>query len=175
VYAGLIIGFLMWSYTLLFPTILRSLPEAYQETAQSILLFGPFNINALRPESLFGFESFAPLTHGVIWSLGLNIVLYIWISKIYRPSVAEQIQAESFFYYETKPLPSPHTSTDLTYLPHDAARLKVGDLFALAKRITGEQPTTQAFENFCEQNHLTLNPNSIANGMWWRFTEQYLA
>ncbi|EMX3896321.1 PAS-domain containing protein [Acinetobacter baumannii] len=175
VYAGLIIGFLMWSYTLLFPTILRSLPEAYQETAQSILLFGPFGINALRPESLFGFESFAPLTHGVIWSLGLNIVLYIWISKIYRPSVAEQIQAESFFYYETKPLPSPHTSTDLTYLPHDAARLKVGDLFALAKRITGEQPTTQAFENFCEQNHLTLNPNSIANGMWWRFTEQYLA
>ena len=51
----------------------------------------------------------------------------------------------------------------------------MGDLFALAKRITGEQPTTQAFENFCEQNHLTLNPNSIANGMWWRFTEQYLA
>ena len=42
----------MWSYTLLFPTILRSLPEAYQETAQSILLFGPFGINALRPESL---------------------------------------------------------------------------------------------------------------------------
>lgn len=39
---------LMWSYTLLFPTILRSLPEAYQETAQSILLFGPFGINALR-------------------------------------------------------------------------------------------------------------------------------
>ena len=68
-------------YTLLFPTILRSLPETYQETAQSILLFGPFGINALRPESLFGFESFAPLTHGVIWSLGLNIVLYIWISK----------------------------------------------------------------------------------------------
>ncbi|MGE8551852.1 MAG: PAS-domain containing protein, partial [Acinetobacter calcoaceticus] len=175
VYAGLIIGFLMWSYTLLFPTILRSLPEAYQEAAQSILLFGPFGINALRPESLFGFESFAPLTHGVIWSLGLNILLYIWISKLYRPSVAEQIQAESFFYYETKPLPSPHTSTDLTYLPHDAARLKVGDLFALAKRITGEQPTTQAFENFCEQNHLILNENSIANGMWWRFTEQYLA
>jgi Na+/proline symporter len=31
VYAGLIVGFLMWSYTLLFPTILRSLPEAYQK------------------------------------------------------------------------------------------------------------------------------------------------
>ena len=175
VYAGLIIGFMMWSYTLLFPTILRSLPENYHEFAESILLFGPFGLNWLRPESLLGFESFAPLTHGVIWALGLNIVLYIWVSRLYRPSVAEQIQAESFFYYETKPLPSPHASTDLTYLPHDAARLKVGDLFALAKRITGDQPTTQAFELFCEQNHLAFNENNIANGMWWRFTEQYLA
>ena len=97
VYAGLIIGFLMWSYTLLFPTILRSLPEAYQETAQSILLFGPFGINALRPESLFGFESFAPLTHGVIWSLGLNIVLYIWISKfIDQASLSKFRQKASF-------------------------------------------------------------------------------
>jgi hypothetical protein len=32
------------------------------------------------------------------------------------------------FYYETKPLPSQQTSTDISYLHHDAARLKVGDL-----------------------------------------------
>ncbi len=175
VYAGLIVGFFMWIYTLLFPTILRSLPDAYQAFAHQVLVFGPFHLNLLRPEALLGFESFAPLTHGVIWSLGLNTILYVWISKIYRPSVAEQIQAESFFYYETKPLPSHHTSTDMSYLHHDAARLKVGDLITLAKRITGEGPTQQAFKQFCEQNDVLLNPNSVANGMWWRFTEQYLA
>ena len=91
----------MWTYTLLFPTILRSLPDAYQAFAHQVLVFGPFHLNLLRPEALLGFESFAPLTHGVIWSLGLNTILYVWISKIYRPSVAEQIQAESFF--TTKP------------------------------------------------------------------------
>ncbi|MFH4159592.1 hybrid sensor histidine kinase/response regulator [Acinetobacter bereziniae] len=175
VYSGLVVGFILWSYTLLLPTILRSLPVEYSEFAHQFLMFGPLNIEWLRPEALFGFESFAPLTHGVIWALGLNITLYIWVSRIYRPSIAEQIQAESFFYYETKPLPAQNTSTDINYLHHDVAKLKVGDLIALTKRITGEGPATHAFQQFCAMNNVVLNENSSANGMWWRFTEQYLA
>ena len=175
VYAGLVTGFILWSYTLLLPTVLRSFPSEYSVIGQQFLAMGPFGINWLRPEALLGFESFAPLTHGVIWALGLNITLYIWISRIYRPSIAEQIQAESFFYYETKPLPAQSTSTEISYLHHDVARLKVGDLIALAKRITGEGPTVHAFQQFCSMNNVVLNENSSANGMWWRFTEQYLA
>ncbi|MDV2469226.1 PAS domain-containing hybrid sensor histidine kinase/response regulator [Acinetobacter chinensis] len=175
VYAGLIVGFVMWAYTLLLPTILQSLPAEFIDFSSQFLNLGPFGLSWLRPEALFGFESFAPLTHGVIWSLGLNIILYIWISRIFRPGIAEQIQAESFFYYETKPLPAQNTSTEINYLHHDVAKLKVGDLIALAKRITGEGPTTHAFRQFCTLNNVVLNENSSANGMWWRFTEQYLA
>ena len=175
VYAGLLSGFFLWAYTLLLPTVLRSLPLEYSHFAQQFLTLGPLRIHWLRPEALLGFESFAALTHGVVWSLGLNIVLYIWVSRIFRPSIAEQIQAESFFYYETKPLPTHTTSSDISYLNHDVARLKVGDLITLAKRITGEGPTTHAFRQFCTQNNVILNENSSANGMWWRFTEQYLA
>ncbi|WP_151709239.1 hybrid sensor histidine kinase/response regulator [Acinetobacter brisouii] len=175
VYAGLLVGFIMWAYTLLFPTILRSLPHGYAELSSQILHGGLFGINGLRPEALFGFESLAPLTHGVMWSLGLNTILYIWVSKAYRPSVAEQIQAESFFYYETKPLPSQNSNHEMGYFHPDSPRLKISDLMALAKRITGEGPTVHAFQQFCDQNYLVLNTNSIANGMWWRFTEQYLA
>lgn len=175
VYVGLIAGFLLWTYTLLLPTILRSLPEQYYEFSRDFLSYGPAGLSWLRPEALFGFESFAPLTHGVIWSLGLNIICFIWISRIYRPSVAEQIQAESFFYYQSKPLPSQSTNTDLNYVHHEVARLKVGDLIALAKRITGDEPAIQAFNQFCQQNGVVLNQQSSANGMWWRFTEQYLA
>ena len=79
VYAGLVTGFILWSYTLLLPTILRSFPSEYSVIGQQFLAMGPFGINWLRPEALLGFESFAPLTHGVIWALGLNITLYIWI------------------------------------------------------------------------------------------------
>jgi len=175
VYAGLIIGFLMWAYTLLLPTILRSLPQDFHSYTHHFLNFGPFGLTWLRPEALLNFESLAPLTHGVIWSLGLNIILFIWVSHIFRPSIAEQIQAESFFYYETKPLPSQSSNTEVNYLQHDVARLKVADLITLAKRITGDEPTLRAFQQFCTQNDVVLNENSNANGMWWRFTEQYLA
>jgi len=175
VYAGLLTGFALWAYTLLFPTILRSLPETYQQFSHDFLNYGPLALNWLRPEALLGFESFDSLTHGVVWSLGLNLLLYIWVSRIFRPSVAEQIQAESFFYYETKPLPSQSPTTEVSYSHQDVARLKVGDLITLAKRITGEEPTTRAFKQFCTQNNVELNENSSANGMWWRFTEQYLA
>ena len=175
VYTGLIVGFIMWAYTLLLPTILKSLPPEFHNFSNDFLNFGPLGINWLRPEALLGFESLAPLTHGVIWSLGLNLILFIWISHLFRPSIAEQIQAESFFYYETKPLPSQSTNSEVSYLHHDVARLKVADLITLAKRITGEEPTLRAFQQFCAQNNVVLNENSNANGMWWRFTEQYLA
>ncbi len=52
VYVGLLTGFALWSYTLLFPTILRSLPEAYHRFSQSLLTNGPFGWNWLRPEAL---------------------------------------------------------------------------------------------------------------------------
>ena len=126
----------MWAYTLLLPTILRSLPSQFSEFTREFLLFGPLCINWLRPEALFGFESFAPLTHGVVWALGLNILLYIWVSRIFRPSVAEQIQAESFFYYETKPLPTQNISNEVSYSHQDVARLKVGDLITLDRKST---------------------------------------
>ena len=91
VYAGLLTGFTLWAYTLLLPTILRSLPEQFKSYTESFLTLGPLGIGWLRPEALLGFESFAALTHGVVWSLGLNIILFIWVSRIFRPSIAEQI------------------------------------------------------------------------------------
>ncbi len=174
VYAGLIVGFSLWMYTLLLPTVLHRLPDGYQTAAQQLLSLGPFGIHSLRPEALLGFDAVAPLTHGVLWSLGLNIILYVWVSRLYRPSVAEQIQAESFFHYESQPLSAAQSSSGLGDLqPH--ARLKVGDLLTLTQRIVGDKPTRQAFQQFSQQNQMVLNENLIANGMWWRFTEQYLA
>ncbi|WEV49076.1 PAS domain-containing hybrid sensor histidine kinase/response regulator [Acinetobacter sp. ESL0695] len=175
VYVGLIVGFIMWGYTLLLPTILKHVSPAQFSLDHRILTDGLFGLYILRPEALFGFSSLAPLTHGVLWSLGLNVLFYVWISRIYRPSLAEQIQAESFFYYESKVLPSKQQSEDANYFNTDSHRLKVADLLALAGRVTGEKQAKQAFEKFAKRYHLVLNLNHIANGIWWRFTEQYLA
>lgn len=180
VYIGLIVGFAVWLYTLLLPTILRSLPAEYLPWGQQILDYGPFQWTWLRPEALFGFSSLSALTHGVIWSLGANILCYYRFSRRFRPSVAEQIQAESFFFYDTKPLPTqsaPIESTpSLKYLPTDqVSRLRIADLIALCSRIAGERSSKQAFEQFARQQMVYLDPQQLANGMWWRFSEQFLA
>lgn len=175
VYAGLTVGFLLWAYTLFIPTLIKYVFLSYPNDYSSLLNDGLFGITLLRPESLIGFEYLSPLTHGVVWSLGLNIFFYIWISRHYRPNVAEQIQAESFFYYDNKTHSSTTPYSDSFYTHQDGARLKVGDLLTLSSRITGESNSQRAFEQFCKHNSFTLNLNQMANAMWWNFTEQYLA
>ena len=106
VMAGLIVGFALWSYTLFWPAILHNIPAAQQDWAMAILQYGPWQQSWLKPEALFGFASMDPLTHGVIWSLGINLLLFIVVSK-YKPlSIAEQIQTENFFQY------NPHQRAD---------------------------------------------------------------
>ncbi|MCJ8145626.1 hybrid sensor histidine kinase/response regulator [Acinetobacter sp. A3.8] len=186
VYIGLIVGFTVWVYTLLMPTVLRSLPTEYLAWGQHILDHGLYHQAWLRPEALFGFSSLAPLTHGVLWSLGANMFCYYRFSRRYRPSVAEQIQAESFFFYDAKPLPTVPTApthstavetvSNLKYLANEqVSRLKIADLIALCSRIAGERSTKNAFEQFARQQMLYLDPQQLANGIWWRFSEQFLA
>lgn len=65
---GMIAGILTWAYTLFIPSLFPA------DTA--FLVEGPLGIAALRPQSLFG-TSGEPLTHGVLWSLSINLAFYI--------------------------------------------------------------------------------------------------
>ena len=68
---GMLVGFAAWVYTLFIPSFLDS------NTAGMMLLqHGPFGIEALRPQALFGAD-LPPLLHGVLWSLSLNILTYV--------------------------------------------------------------------------------------------------
>ncbi|EFL89343.1 ATP-binding protein [Ahrensia sp. R2A130] len=85
--AGMLAGFSVWSYTLFVPTLLP--PEA------SLMLNGPFGIEALRPQALFGVDA-APLNHGVFFSLLCNTVALV-IATLWREAYPlEQVQAERF-------------------------------------------------------------------------------
>ena len=60
---GMLVGFAVWIYTLFLPSFLDG------NTAGLLLLqHGPFGIEALRPQALFGAD-LPPLLHGVLWSL----------------------------------------------------------------------------------------------------------
>ena len=88
--AGMLAGVAMWIYTLFLPSFLES------STAGLMLLqHGPFGIEALRPQALFGAD-LPPLLHGVLWSLSLNIGTYIIFSLARAPSSIERLQADLF-------------------------------------------------------------------------------
>jgi Na+/proline symporter len=77
---GMVVGFLVWAYTLFIPSLADLGPESTQW-----LHHGPFGIEALRPQALLGSE-LPPLIHGVLWSLALNCLTYVVLSLTQRPS-----------------------------------------------------------------------------------------
>src|SRR6266850_215525 len=88
--AGILVGIAAWSYTLFLPSFLGG------NTAGLFLLqHGPFGIEALRPQALFGAD-LPPLLHGVLWSLSLNLLTYVVLSLSREPSSIERLQADLF-------------------------------------------------------------------------------
>lgn len=89
--AGLAAGALLWTWTLGLPSIAKS---GWMDA--TYLAGGPFGIAALRPESLFGLTGFDPLTHALMWSLGLNAALYVGVSLWRVPGAREAARAQQF-------------------------------------------------------------------------------
>ena len=95
--AGMIVGFLVWTYTLFLP----SFADAALIGAE-MLKQGPFGIAALKPQALFGLD-LPPLMHGVLWSLTLNIAAYVVVSLARQPSSIEHLQADLFVPQQLAP------------------------------------------------------------------------
>ncbi len=72
--ASLLAGFLLWLYTLALPPIL---PDSWR----AVLATGPFD-----PLRLFGIGHAGPLVHGVVWSLGVNLVVFAAVAARKVPS-----------------------------------------------------------------------------------------
>jgi Na+/proline symporter/signal transduction histidine kinase len=89
--AGLGAGFFLWAYTLLLPSFARSnwFPESFLED-------GPFGIELLKPEQLFGLEGFDSVSHAMLWTMLANVGLYVGVSLFTRQTAVEHSQAALF-------------------------------------------------------------------------------
>ncbi len=160
--AGLCAGFLVWCYTLLIPLIVRAgwIPS-------SILDDGLLGIFFLRPESLFGITGLSHVTHGLIWSLGFNLLCFVLISRFSRHSLIEHIQATTYVNSEFD------GKKEQGLLIRSSA--KASDLMALGERFIGTIQARQAFSNFAAERNEALSPNSLAHDELIIFTEHLLA
>lgn len=89
--AGILVGFGVWAYTLVFPTII-----ANGIFSEKIFSEGLWGVSWLKPYALFGLEGLEPVSHSLFWSLFANIFAYIAVSVYSVQSSQERNQAELF-------------------------------------------------------------------------------
>jgi PAS domain S-box-containing protein len=99
--AGIILGFAVWFYTLIIPTL-----AAEDVLPASLLAEGPFGLTVLRPTALLGLTALDTLTHGIFWSLFLNVAAYVLVSVATGQDADERTQAAAFVgLTRTEPAP----------------------------------------------------------------------
>ncbi|MDQ4059890.1 MAG: PAS-domain containing protein, partial [Pseudomonadota bacterium] len=159
--AGLVIGFLTWAYTLLLPSLV------WEGVIWSdLLVSGPLGIAALKPRSLFGTEM-PQLTHGVAWSLSLNVLAYVGFSLLRPATALERLQADAFV-----------DEGDLSIAPSFRlfrASVTVDELRMAVARYLGEERTTRSFQAFAHGRGQSLDPRAEADIHLLRYAEHLLA
>ncbi len=88
---GLLAGFIVWTYTLLLPSLAQAGIISHDFVSR-----GPFGIALLKPFELFGLQHFNRISHSVFWSMLANIGCYISVSIFSRPRAIEHTQAALF-------------------------------------------------------------------------------
>ena len=133
--AGLISGITMWTYTLALP----NLADPASVGLDQLLRNGPFGLEFLKPTALFGSE-LSLITHGALWSLGVNVLAYIGFSLLRRATPIERLQATMFAAPERAPI--------ARSLKLWRSSLTIGELKAAVARYLGAERTEQAFASF---------------------------
>lgn len=158
---GMIIGTLVWAYTLLFPSFV----EAGMFSA-AIVSDGPFGLHFLRPQGLFGLD-LPPLVHGVVWSLTLNIIAYVVFSLGRAPVSIERVQASFFVPSELAPI----TPSFRLW----RSSVTVEELSATVARYLGEERTRGSFASFAAMRRISVDPRHEADIHLLRYAEHLLA
>ena len=158
--AGLGAGFSIWLYTLLLPSFAKSgwLPTSFLE-------FGPFGINLLTPQALFGLTGFDEITHCLFWSLTANIGAYVVVSLLKPPNAEETAQASLFV--DAMKLDSPAVGLW-------RGNAEVEALKGLASRFLGREKVDTAFTEFANQRGIIYNANQPADAETVHFAETLL-
>ncbi|MEO1662195.1 MAG: PAS-domain containing protein [Pseudomonadota bacterium] len=154
---GLSLGLAAWFYTLFIPAILG------REVLMTIIP------GWLDPHALLGMGFGDSLTHGVIWSLGLNIIWFVMLSVRTPERLRDRIQAAAFV--------GEKTSTRGINAPAQlmTRRVTPDGLKALASRFLSAQAVAHAFDQFETDLQVETRGTEPADWQLVQRTERLLA
>ena len=159
----LVLGFIVWAYTLVFPSLVQAgfLHEKF-------VTQGPFGIEFLKPFQLFGLQGFDHIAHAVFWSMLINTSAYIGVSLFTRASAIEHTQAaffvDVFKYSERHEESSFWRGTAL-----------VTDLRSLLRRFLGKKKTDKELSLYAKEHKIKWTKNLTADTDLVIYAEKLLA
>ena len=131
-FIGLMVGSLVWLYTLLLPVIF---PDALWVQA------GPLGLDWLTPTALLGLTGLDSVSHGVFYSLAANIGCFVLLSLLRDQSVGEVLQADLFVNRKQVQLERHLSVDDLASLLHRFINKQEADsLLQRAKNVGVDAP-----------------------------------
>jgi Na+/proline symporter/nitrogen-specific signal transduction histidine kinase len=139
---GLTLGFLLWAYCLVLPSLTSS-----GLISESFLSSGPWGITMLRPQALFSVSGLDPLVHALFWSLSLNVAGFIFVSLWREQAPLERIQGALFVDVFKKP-----EESESIFIHRSAP---IDDLFVLAQRSLGPDEAYHLFSNYAQRQGLS--------------------
>ncbi|MET0969173.1 MAG: PAS domain-containing hybrid sensor histidine kinase/response regulator [Tardiphaga sp.] len=158
---GMLVGFAVWAYTLFIPSFLEG-----HAAGLLFLQQGPFGIEALRPQDLFGTD-LPPLMHGTLWSLSLNILTYVVLSLMRAPSSIERLQADLFV---------PNTLAPITpAFRRWRTTVTVQDIQATVTQYLGPERARDSFAAFVARHRVDLDPAAPADFELLQHAEHLIA
>ncbi|OOG26163.1 histidine kinase [Thioalkalivibrio denitrificans] len=160
--AGLLAGFIVWIYTLMLPSVARS---GWMDP--SFVEHGPFGIEFLRPEYLFGLMEMNNITHALFWSLVANIGCYVVVSLMRAPTGQEASQATLFVDVMK------HQRAAPAIFWRGSAHVQ--DLLPLVSRFLGAAKTQQVFSDYARSRGFRSIEELKADADLVHFTETQLA
>ena len=145
---GLVAGFAMWGYTLLFPSFAES-----GWLGREFLDRGLFGIPLLIPRALFGLGGVNEISHSLFWSLAVNIGGYLIGMAVDAGRASENRQAGQ---------PSSLT-------------IPASSLQDLVGRFIGEERSRQAFADYVSAHDTPLPPEATPAHPFVGLAEKLLA
>ena len=163
---GLLLGFGLWVYTLMLPSIAKS---GWWQT--DFVSNGPWGITLLKPEQLFGLAGLDGLTHSLFWSLLANVGAYVVVSLARTPSAQETSQALLFVdvFQRTQDGSGKHGPVFWR------GRAEVSELLSLVGRFLGMEPARRMFEDYARQVGVTRIEQIPPDARLVQFAETQLA
>ncbi|HJU32235.1 MAG TPA: PAS domain-containing hybrid sensor histidine kinase/response regulator [Hyphomicrobiaceae bacterium] len=161
--AGIVSGFAVWAYTLLLPWIIEA-----GWAPRSILVDGPFGLGFLAPRSLL-YVYLDPLSHGVLWSMAVNVAAFVAVSRMRAPEPVERLQAAVFVPQglARPPMPPPfrrwRTSVTVSDLQHTVARY------------VGAERAARSFAEYAATQNAPAAADAQADINLLRYSEHLLA